>query len=185
MLDIAASFSREMNGRWLRAAFHDAGTFDQNLQPNGQPGIPEGGANGCLMNEPLMRNQDENFNLDSALNALKFIKTNWANNINTCVDISSADIIQFAGLFAATRQTGVANVNAGTIDQTKRDRLINDFQWGRPDEPVVTCDLTLTDNLPRFRAGSTPTRCTAAGNEIKEKMNEFLLETHNQFNAKK
>ncbi len=35
-------------GQWLRAGFHDAGTFDQG-------GVSEGGANGCLMNHPPMR----------------------------------------------------------------------------------------------------------------------------------
>lgn len=46
MMDIAVS-NRKLLGQWVRAAFHDAGTFDQTM--------PEGGANGCLLNEPNMR----------------------------------------------------------------------------------------------------------------------------------
>ena len=46
-----------------RAAFHDAGTFDQTM--------PEGGANGCLLTHPPMRLEPENNFLDDALNSLQ------------------------------------------------------------------------------------------------------------------
>ena len=38
---------RKLAPQWTRAAFHDAGTFDV--------GVPEGGANGCLLNHLPMR----------------------------------------------------------------------------------------------------------------------------------
>jgi hypothetical protein len=47
MLESHVLADRKLASQWTRAAFHDAGTFDVN--------IPEGGANGCLLNDPLMR----------------------------------------------------------------------------------------------------------------------------------
>ena len=51
MMNVAISDTHRLAAQWLRAAFHDAGTFNQNTQ--------EGGANGCLLNEPDMLNADE------------------------------------------------------------------------------------------------------------------------------
>ncbi len=50
-------------GQWTRAGFHDAGTFNKN--------VPEGGANGCLLNEPLMLTMPENNHFVQAILALK------------------------------------------------------------------------------------------------------------------
>jgi len=47
MLESNVLADRKLASQWTRAAFHDAGTFDV--------GVPEGGANGCLLNDPLMR----------------------------------------------------------------------------------------------------------------------------------
>jgi len=47
MLESNVLADRKLASQWTRAAFHDAGTFDVGLQ--------EGGANGCLLNDPLMR----------------------------------------------------------------------------------------------------------------------------------
>lgn len=47
LMELAVLGSHKLLAQWTRAAFHDAGTFDQN--------VPEGGANGCLMNHPPMR----------------------------------------------------------------------------------------------------------------------------------
>jgi hypothetical protein len=47
MMDIAVQSSVKNLGQWVRMSFHDAGTFDQT--------VPEGGANGCLLNDPSMR----------------------------------------------------------------------------------------------------------------------------------
>jgi hypothetical protein len=47
MLESHVLADRKLASQWTRAAFHDAGTFDVN--------IPEGGANGCLLNDPNMR----------------------------------------------------------------------------------------------------------------------------------
>ena len=50
MMEIHVLGDPKLGSQWTRAAFHDAGTFDGNM--------PEGGANGCLLNEPLMRSVD-------------------------------------------------------------------------------------------------------------------------------
>ena len=50
MLESHVLADRKLASQWTRAAFHDAGTFDV--------GIPEGGANGCLLNHPPMRYVD-------------------------------------------------------------------------------------------------------------------------------
>ena len=88
--------------------------------------------------------------------------------------MSSADILQFAGLFAATRnKNGPEQLTSGTITaNAKRATLRNDFLWGRPDETM--CDIAWTGNLPGFTTASSggpiPARCTAAGEEIRIKM---------------
>ena len=48
MMEINVLASPKLLAQWTRAAFHDAGTFDQAFPP-------EGGANGCLLNDPRMR----------------------------------------------------------------------------------------------------------------------------------
>lgn len=48
MMEIFVLASPKLLAQWTRAAFHDAGTFDQAFPP-------EGGANGCLLNDPRMR----------------------------------------------------------------------------------------------------------------------------------
>ena len=55
--------SHELLAQWTRAAFHDAGTFDQNDNV--------GGANGCLMNHAPMRSQPENNFFDAPINTLQ------------------------------------------------------------------------------------------------------------------
>ncbi|KAL7537774.1 hypothetical protein ACHAXR_008055 [Thalassiosira sp. AJA248-18] len=156
----------ELLAQWTRAAFHDAGTFDQTG--------PEGGANGCLLNHPAMRLEPENAFLDAPLNTLEAIKIAWIGSPFTCIDISSADIIQFAAFFATVRQRGFPeSLLSGTPTAlAKRDILVSQFEWGRPDE--LNCDTGWTDNLPGFTTpasgGLIPARCTAAGGEIKDKM---------------
>jgi hypothetical protein len=62
MLESHVLADRKLASQWTRAAFHDAGTFDVR--------IPEGGANGCLLNHPSMRSVDIDHNdlyLDSLL----------------------------------------------------------------------------------------------------------------------
>lgn len=152
--------SHELLAQWTRAAFHDAGTFDQNDNV--------GGANGCLMNHAPMRLQPENHFFDAPINTLQAIKDSWIAHASTCIDVSSADMLQFAIFFAITRQTGTPG-----LDSAKRDKLITQFDWGRPDE--LNCDVAWTEHLPGFEVGagqSIPRRCTLAGKEIKEKMIE-------------
>jgi len=102
------------------------------------------------------------------------IKTAWETHPLTCLKVSSADILQFAGLFAATRnKNGPEQLTSGTITaNAKRGTLQNDFLWGRPDE--TKCDIAWTDNLPGFTTpasgGPIPARCTGAGEEIRIKM---------------
>lgn len=62
-MEAAVNVSPKLLGQWTRAGFHDAGTYDQT--------VPEGGANGCLMNEPLMLLQHENYFLDGPVAVLK------------------------------------------------------------------------------------------------------------------
>ena len=47
LIEVEVLAQPKLSPQWLRAAFHDAGTFDQTM--------PEGGANGCLLNHPPMR----------------------------------------------------------------------------------------------------------------------------------
>ena len=112
------------------------------------------------------------------------IKDFWNNHPQTCIDVSSADIIQFAAFFALVRQS-----QGQGLTPAKRDILTGNtpalgnviFHWGRPDE--ANCDTLWTDNLPGFSpagGSSIPTRCTAAGGEIKEKMMD-----RNGFTARK
>jgi Peroxidase len=158
-LEIAVSGQHKLSAQWLRLSFHDAGTFNK--------AVPEGGANGCLMNHPPMRLQDENGHLDIAINTLEQIRNNWEQLATTCIDISSADIIQFAGFFASVRQTG----SVPGITTAKISQLLT-FKWGRPDE--VNCNINWTHNLPGFdlgtASGNLPLRCKMAGKEIKTKM---------------
>lgn len=148
MLDVA------MAPQWLRLAFHDAGTFDQRSNV--------GGANGCLLNDPEMRRQEENHSLDLALETLVTVRDVWG------VDATSADLIQFAGVFVAVRQTGEPGMTEG-----KAQELLDIFEWGRVDEP--NCNIEWTHNLPGFELGTEPVsdvarRCQLAGKEIKDKM---------------
>ena len=62
-MDFLVTGNPERLAQLTRAAFHDAGTFDQT--------VPEGGANGCLLTDMNMRLQPENGNLDDALNSLQ------------------------------------------------------------------------------------------------------------------
>jgi catalase (peroxidase I) len=144
--------------QFLRLCFHDAGTFNQMAG--------EGGANGCLMNHPPMRNQPENLMLDLALNTLAAVKSLWEGNPDTCLNVSAADMTQFAGWFAVLRQKGVPGLTAA-----KKDEIVAKTNWGRPDEQ--NCDTAWTANLPGFQMGNgqpIPTRCKLAGGEIKNKM---------------
>jgi hypothetical protein len=47
MMEIHVLVDPKLAPQWTRAAFHDAGTFDGSM--------PEGGANGCLLNHLPMR----------------------------------------------------------------------------------------------------------------------------------
>jgi catalase (peroxidase I) len=157
LLDIAVGSEHKVAAQWLRLSFHDAGTFNQVTG--------EGGANGCLMYHPDMRNEPENGHLDVAINTLEAIKNNWALLNNTCIDVSGADAIQFAGLFAAVRQTDTPGITPAKIAQLLK------FEWGRPDES--SCKVDWCRNLPDFALGTEdvlPTRCMMAGKEIKNKM---------------
>eukprot|EP01082_Thalassiosira_pseudonana_P015235 g14591.t1.1.5e17418c g14591 g14591.t1 contig9:2220923-2222631(+) len=159
LMDFEVSSAHKLLAQWTRAAFHDAGTFNQITG--------EGGANGCLLTDPLMRDEPENDFLDDALNTLQDIKNLWHAHADTCINVSSADMLQFAIFFAVNRQKGTPG-----LDAAKRATMISDFTWGRPDEP--NCDTMWTLNLPDFNHPATngpiPTRCTAAGGEIKNKM---------------
>uniref|UniRef100_A0A7R9WDK6 Plant heme peroxidase family profile domain-containing protein n=1 Tax=Pseudictyota dubia TaxID=2749911 RepID=A0A7R9WDK6_9STRA len=160
MLDLVIGSDPKRAGQLLRASFHDAGTFDQ--------GSSVGGANGCLMNHPPMLLQAENAFLDLPMAHLEAVRDNWEAHPLTCIDISSADIIQFAGFFVTVRQRGPSH---GVLDAAKIAQLYT-FEWGRTDE--TSCDITWTHNLPGFSlptsGGPIPGRCGGAGEEIRTKM---------------
>lgn len=85
----------------------------------------------------------------------------------TCVKVSAADIIQFAGFFSSLRQTGASP----GLTTTKRNQL-KTFQWGRPDQS--SCQTRWARNLPGFQLGNARQgvafRCLMAGKEVKDKM---------------
>jgi hypothetical protein len=121
------------------------------------------------------RLEPENNFLDLPLNTLLDIKLAWQAHPLTCIKVSSADLIQFAGFFVTIRQKDTPeSLTSGSVSaNAKRMTLKNDFVWGRPDED--NCDVAWTDNLPEFITPSTvggtiPARCTGAGGEIKSKM---------------
>jgi catalase (peroxidase I) len=158
-MDTAVKDDHKLASQWLRLSFHDAGTFNR--------AVPEGGANGCIMTDPEMRNQPENANLDIAIETLKTIRDNWEQLKSTCINVSNADIIQFAGFFAAVRQTGdVPGITSSKLTQ------LSSFKWGRPD--ATSCNIGWTANLPGFSLGTNPAnlarRCKVAGQQIKTKM---------------
>lgn len=158
MLEMAVSKKRKLPAQFLRMAFHDAGTFNQDTG--------EGGVNGCLLNDDRMQVQEENLFLGLPIFALEKIKKDWLESDQTCISVSSADMIQFAGLYVSVRQTG----NPGMT--SAKERQILDFQWGRPDES--NCDPRWARNLPTFDLGTNrrniPLRCLNAGREIKRKV---------------
>lgn len=169
LLDLTISADHKLAAQWLRLAFHDAGTFNQNTGPTGdgcEVGGTVGGANGCLMTNADFRDQPENGFLDAPIFTLQSIKMIWEEHPDTCLSISAADIIQFAGLFASLRQVPPAGINASKTATLKK------FEWGRTDEP--NCDINWCDNLPGFQLGTDATdiamRCMNSGKEIKKKM---------------
>jgi len=161
LLEIAVSSQHKLAPQWLRLAFHDAGTFNQMEN--------HGGANGCLMNYPEMQQQGENSFLSIPINTLEAVKKNWESHPDTCLDVSSADMIQFAGLFAALRQVVVSPSTTPGLSAIKVNSL-RSFEWGRDDND--SCDVQWTENLPGFRLGieGIKDRCMGAGKEIKDKM---------------
>jgi len=165
MMETSVSGNHELLPQWTRAAFHDAGTYNQETG--------EGGANGCLLNFLPMRREPENNFFDLPLNTLMTIKDEFNSHRSTCVDISSADILQFAIFFATTRQkdTPESLVSGTSTANAKRATLRDGFLWGRPDEQ--DCDTLWVENLPNLNSaegGPITGRCTAAGAQIKDKM---------------
>ena len=165
MMETSVIGNHELLPQWTRAAFHDAGTYNQETG--------EGGANGCLLNFLPMRREPENNFFDLPLNTLMTIKDEFNSHRSTCVDISSADILQFAIFFATTRQkdTPESLVSGTSTANAKRATLRNNFLWGRPDEQ--DCDTLWVENLPNLNSaegGPITGRCTAAGAQIKDKM---------------
>jgi hypothetical protein len=165
MMETSVIGNHELLPQWTRAAFHDAGTYNQETG--------EGGANGCLLNFLPMRREPENNFFDLPLNTLMTIKDEFNAHRSTCVDISSADILQFAIFFATTRQkdTPESLVSGTSTANAKRATLRNGFLWGRPDEQ--DCDTLWVENLPNLNSaegGPITGRCTAAGAQIKDKM---------------
>lgn len=158
LMDRAVNQDNQLAARWLRAGFHDAGTFNKRNR--------EAGVNGCLINHAPMIQEPENLFFDLPINTLKVVKREWEGNQNTCISISGADIIQFAALFSSVRQVNPPGLNDGKKNQLRQ------FEWGRPDER--NCQTRWSKNLPGFQLGNSPrgvaVRCQMAGKEIKDKM---------------
>ena len=131
MLELAVTNDRKLSAQWIRLSFHDAGTFNQNTR--------EGGANGCLLNDERMQVQQENLFLTLPILILEKIKRDWLGNEITCIEVSGADMVQFAGHFGAIRQTG----NPGLTNRKKEQ--LHKFKWGRPGE--ANCVPEWTDSL--------------------------------------
>jgi hypothetical protein len=114
--------------------------------------------------------------MEFGIQSLQSIKNDWHAHPQTCIKVSSADMLQFAAFFAATRQSiipeSISSSATSTTAIQKRDTLKADFVWGCPDE--ANCLTAWTDNLPGFSNGAIlndfPGRCVAAGKEIVEKM---------------
>mmetsp|Transcript_23261 Transcript_23261/g.48298 ORF Transcript_23261/g.48298 Transcript_23261/m.48298 type:complete len:505 (-) Transcript_23261:52-1566(-) len=159
-MELFVNQEKSLLAQWTRAAYHDAGTYNKMKK--------EGGANGCLLNLFEMREEDVNYFLDAPLNTLKALQDFWHSHPDTCMRISSADILQFAIYFATVRQSGTPGLNDSKVDHLKYN-----FEWGRPDER--DCDTVWVENLPENRmegafGGPITTRCLAAGREIREKL---------------
>jgi hypothetical protein len=159
IMEQAVKVNLAVTSQWIRASYHDAGTFNKK--------IPQGGANGCLLTNLAMRAQGENLGLDLALETLQTVKVNWEGHPDTCLDVSAADMLQMAGWFSVFRQMDVPGLTPDKIT-----KLIQVFNWGRPDEQK--CNISWTANLPGFKLGidaaDIPLRCMHAGGEIKDKM---------------
>ena len=142
----------------------------------------------------------ENAFLDQPLITLQTIFDEWHTHPLTCIDVSHADIIQFAIFFATSKKfilmaflyLNTANIFAslkpvrqhntpenlhsagpgGGDVSAKRAILIETSEWGRPDEQQ--CDTEWTDNLPVFNLPTsgalTESRCVGAAGEIEDKM---------------
>ena len=117
--------------------------------------------------------EPENNFLNGPLNTLQSVKDAWHASPFTCINVSSADMLQFAIFFATTRQKGVPESLLSILPLSatalaKRDTLIADFLWGRPDELICEPDWTL--NLPGFTTpasgGLIVDRCAGAGEEL-------------------
>lgn len=95
----------------------------------------------------------------------------WHAHGATCIDVSSADMLQFAIFFAVVRQQ---EPNIGVLTNTKRDFIKDNFHWGRIDQ--TNCDVDWTLNLPGFVTpvnsvnGPLAARCAAAGVVIDDTM---------------
>ena len=74
--------------------------------------------------------------MNDPLNHLEAIKNNWHSHPDTCINVSSADMLQFAMFFAVVRQSNMIEpLNLATPNViAKRNLLKTGFAWGRPDE---------------------------------------------------
>ena len=141
LLESSMNSNPKFAAQVLRMSFHDAGTFSS---ANGQSG-----ANGCLLNDPefISNAAPENGGLREPVGKLKAIKDTWESALsNKCVRVSSADMIQYAALFAVVHTLPGA-------DQEVHEHKLSQFRWGRQDE--ANCNVETTKNLPGFQHRGT------------------------------
>jgi len=157
-------------------SFHEAGSFNK--------GKKEGGITGCLLNHAETQRQGEHGGLakgqltrrngdsNGPIEDLKKVKAALNKKRSKC--LTSADITQYAGIWAAHRQAENGNV------RRKLAASMSSFKWGRKDINPSSCKAHWTDNLPAFGTGhgSFASRMASSAKEIKNKMvtgNGFTL----------
>jgi catalase (peroxidase I) len=156
--------------QFLRMSFHEAGSFNKQ--------VPEGGGTGCLLNHAATQGSREHNGLakgdltrqgdpEGPIVALNRAKDAF-NAQNSCATkLSSADITQYAGIWAAHRQAESGVIKAAMAGVKKS------FKWGRKDITSSTCQAKWTHNLPGFQNGNSRSfanRMAASALEIKNKM---------------
>ncbi|KAI9350505.1 heme peroxidase [Zopfochytrium polystomum] len=105
--DTVGNPSSNLAALWLRAAFHDAGTF---LKADGS-----GGADGSLVNE---LNVTENDGIGTSI-ASRFVAHNISNPTGSTLAISAADLIQLGGVVTVEHCGGPKiPFRSGRIDAT-------------------------------------------------------------------
>jgi hypothetical protein len=166
-LEIQFKLKPERAPQFLRIAFHEAGSWSASAKV--------GGTTGCLLNHAATQNEKEHGGLEKGdlarqgdalgpIEALKTAKATFNTQNGKC--ISSADITQYCGIWAAHRQAQLAAIKS----KLAASKAI--FRWGRKDLAVASCKAEWVHNLPGFEVvgNGFAARMAASAIEIKKKM---------------